>query len=98
MPIIVPRLISCDEAGFTGNHLLNEEQPYFAYATHDLSLTEAQTLLKDARRRFPIQMPELKAHKLLRSRHGRRMLEFVTEQLDGRYIATIYDKKTGPLL
>jgi hypothetical protein len=93
MPLIVPRPISCDEAGFTGNHLLDDEQPYFAYASHDLSPSEAEALLNEARRRYPVQMPELKAHKLLGSKRGRRLLGFVTEKIDGRYIATIYDKR-----
>jgi hypothetical protein len=93
MPLNVPRLIYCDEAGFTGNNLLNEDQPYFAYASHDLGLEEACELLKEARSRFPVQMPELKAKVLLRSSKGKRMLEFITERVDGRYIATLYNKR-----
>lgn len=93
MPLITPKLISCDEAGFTGDHMLDGDQRHFAYATHDLSLAEAQALLTEARNRFPVQMPELKAHKLLKSSRGRKLLEFVTEQIDGRYIVTLYDKR-----
>ncbi len=36
--LVLPRLISCDEAGFTGNNMLNADQPYFSYASHDLQL------------------------------------------------------------
>jgi hypothetical protein len=93
MSLILPRLISCDEAGYTGNHLLDEAQPYFAYASHDLSLAESNALLAEARSLHPVQMPELKAQKLLRSARGRRLLEFVTEQVEGRYIATLYNKR-----
>ena len=30
---ILPRLISCDEAGFTGNRMLDSAQPFFAYTS-----------------------------------------------------------------
>ncbi len=93
MSLILPRLISCDEAGFTGNDLLGVDQPHFAYASHDLSLGDAEALLREARSRFPVQMPELKARQLLRSARGRDLLEFVLDRVDGRYIATVYDKR-----
>lgn len=93
MALILPRLISCDEAGFTGNHLLDPHQRYFAFASHDLSASESEHLLSDVRAIFNVQMPELKAHKLLKSAQGRRLLEFVLDRMDGRYIATLYDKR-----
>jgi hypothetical protein len=91
--LITPKLICCDEAGFTGNFLLDPDQHHFAYASHDLSLAEAECLLMDARGKFPVQMPELKANKLLKSAQGRRLIEYVLERMDGRYIATLYDKR-----
>lgn len=51
----MPRLISCDESGFTGNDMMNGQQRYFAYAAHDLSLEESEALVAEARRRFPHQ-------------------------------------------
>ncbi|WP_439373145.1 hypothetical protein [Bradyrhizobium sp. DASA03120] len=41
--VALPRLISCDEAGFTGNNLLDPDQPMFSYASHDLTLAEADS-------------------------------------------------------
>jgi hypothetical protein len=38
--LVLPTLISCDESGYTGNNLLNEAQPFFTYASHDLSLED----------------------------------------------------------
>lgn len=90
---VLPRLISCDESGFSGNDMLGSGQPFFSYASHDLDLHEADDLLKEARTRFPVQMPELKAWKLMKSPRGRELLSFVLDRLDGRYIATIYDKR-----
>jgi hypothetical protein len=93
MSIITPHCIFCDEAGFTGNNLLNDDQRYFAYASHDLSSEEARDLLNEARSQYKVQMPELKSRLLMRTSQGRGMLDFVTQRLDGRYIATLYDKR-----
>ncbi|MGO4123568.1 DUF3800 domain-containing protein [Inquilinus sp. YAF38] len=93
MKLILPRLISCDESGFTGNDMLNKEQPFFAYASHDLELAEAEALVAEARGRFPIQMKELKSSKLLKTNRGRDFLEHILARIEGRYIVTIYEKR-----
>jgi len=90
---ILPRLISCDEAGFTGNRMLDAAQPYFAYASVDLQLDEATAIVKDLRSRHHLQMAELKAAKLLKRPRGREIIAEVLEQIEGRYIATVYDKR-----
>jgi hypothetical protein len=91
--ILLPRLISCDEAGFTGNNLLNPDQPFFSYASHDFSLTESESLIRQLRFEHPIQMPELKAAKLLQSRRGLALISDALDAMKGRYIASLYDKK-----
>jgi len=91
--LLFPTLISCDEAGFTGNNLLNPDQPFFSYASHDLSLAEAESLIGRMRSKYPVQMPELKAAKLLRSGRGRALISDVLDAMQGRYIATLYDKR-----
>ncbi|KAA9382679.1 hypothetical protein [Neorhizobium galegae] len=64
-----PRLISCDEAGYTGPKLLDDNQPYFAYASVDLTPEEATEIVTAARAKYHIQAPELKAG-LLRKREN----------------------------
>lgn len=91
--LLFPTLISCDEAGFTGNNLLNPDQPFFSYASHDLSLAEAESLIRRMRGKYPVQMPELKAAKLLRSGRGRALISDVLDAMQGRYMATLYDKR-----
>lgn len=61
-----PRLISCDEAGYTGPKLLDDNQPYFAYAAIDLTPDEARKIVSDTRAKHHIQAPELKASLLQR--------------------------------
>lgn len=91
--LILPRLISCDEGGFTGPNLLNPEQPYFSYASHDIPEGEAAKIISDARALHPTQMPELKAKKLLKSEGGRALLTDILDRIEGRYISTLYEKR-----
>jgi len=49
--------------------MLDPDQPYFNYASHDLDLIEAEAVLAGARHRTPVQMPELKAARLLSAHH-----------------------------
>ena len=91
--LILPKLICCDEAGFTGDRMLDPHQPHFSYASHDLDLKEVEAVLARSRHRFPVQMPELKATRLLKTERGRDLLHDVLEQVEGRYIASIIDKR-----
>lgn len=91
--MILPRLISCDEAGFTGNRMLDAAQPFFAYASVDLELDEATAIIGELRARHRLQMGELKAAKLLKRPRGRALIAEVLERIEGRYIATLYDKR-----
>lgn len=86
-------MISCDEAGFTGDNLLNSDQPFFSYASHDLTLPEAESLVRRVRAKHPVQMPELKAAKLLKTLRGKALIADILRELDGRYIVTLYDKR-----
>jgi hypothetical protein len=91
--LILPHLISCDEAGYTGPDLLNPKQPFFSYASHDLSLVEADAVITTARIKYRVQMPELKASKLLKSAVGRTLIADILDRIDGRYMASLFDKR-----
>jgi hypothetical protein len=91
--LILPHPISCDEAGYTGPDLLNPDQPFFSYASHDLSLAEADAVIIAARAKYRVQMRELKAGKLLKSATGRALIANVLDRIDGRYMASLCDKR-----
>ncbi len=84
--------IACDEAGHTGPDLLAKDQRYFAFASVNISDDEAWELISEARQAHPVQMPELKASKLMGSNRGRRLVSHIIEQLDGRFALSWYDK------
>lgn len=84
--------IACDEAGHTGPDLLAKEQPFFAFASINMGDAEAADLINAARRLHPVQMPELKAAKLLSSPRGRKLISTLVQELDGRFAITASDK------
>lgn len=84
--------IACDEAGHTGPDLLHKDQRMFAFASVAVSDTEAFEIIAKGRRDFPVQMPELKATKLLSSQRGQRLVASLLAAIDGRYIVNVNDK------
>lgn len=84
--------IACDEAGHTGPDLLAKDQRFFAFASVNVSDEEARALISDARQVYPVQMPELKASKLMGSHNGRRLVSYIVQQLDGRFAINAHDK------
>lgn len=85
-------LISCDEAGFTGPDLLAKDQRYFAFASVNISDEEAWALIAEARKAHPVQMPELKASKLMGSAQGRRLISHLVQNIPGRFAINAHDK------
>ena len=84
--------LACDEAGFTGPDLLAKDQRYFAFASVNTSDDEAWLLIDAARREHPVQMPELKASKLMASNQGRRLIAKLVQDLSGRFAVNAHDK------
>jgi hypothetical protein len=84
--------ISCDEAGHTGPDLLDKDQRHFAYASVAIDDQEAASIIAAARAAHPLQMPELKALRLIRTERGRRLIVEILEAMRGRYVVNVYDK------
>lgn len=85
-------LIACDEAGHTGPDLLATEQRYFAFASVNINDTEAWKLIAEAREMYPVQMPELKASRLMGSNQGRRLISHIVGCVEGRFAINAHDK------
>lgn len=84
--------IACDEAGHTGPDLLAKDQRYFAFSSVAVSDTEASEIVRRARTVHRVQMPELKASRLMRSETGRKLIMSLLQALDGRYTVIVHDK------
>ena len=85
-------LLACDEAGHTGPDLLAIDQRYFAFASINISDDEAWRLIAEARRAHPVQMPELKASKLMSSKQGQRLISHILQGIEGRFAINAHNK------
>ena len=91
--LILPQDIYCDEAGFTGNRMLDAQQPMFIYASVAMEETEARELVAQIRRKHHIEAKELKGSRLARTRAGRDIILDTLQSMRGRYLVTAYEKK-----
>ena len=88
-----PRLISCDEAGFTGPDLLNSDQPFFVYSAIDLTGAEAGAIVGSAREKHRIQAPELKSKSLRGRGNWPEIACEIAKAANGRAMVISFDKR-----
>lgn len=88
-------LISFDESGYTGPDLLNEDQPYFVYASHDLSEQEASEFLEKLKADFGLQGRELKATRLKRRRDWELLSNRICEISDRKSRVVTFEKRAA---
>ena len=84
--------IACDEAGHTGPDLLQKDQRIFAFGSVAISDAEAFEIIHKARTENAVQMPELKASKLLATERGKKLVGALLTAIDGRYVVTVKNK------
>jgi len=89
----VPTTIYCDEAGFTGNNLLDPEQPYYAYAAITIEPAEAGDIAARVLRDNRIAAGELKGNRLLRSSRGLKAVEEIHRACGDRATLSIWHKR-----
>jgi hypothetical protein len=70
-PIIMP--IYCDEAGYTGYNLLEENQPYFVYAAIDIEENIATNFIDSMKAKYKLQ-GEPKGANWVKNGYGRKAL------------------------
>jgi hypothetical protein len=82
----------CDEAGFTGNQLLDSEQEIFSYAAVHIDPDEALDLVQRIRRDFRVQAAELKASNLLPHTRGRKAITEILTRCNENYRVVVHLK------
>jgi hypothetical protein len=85
--------LACDEAGNTGPFLLDKDQRFFAFSSVSVDDAEADAIIREGLRLYPVQMPELKASRLLRTPRGQSLVRHVLSALQGRFATSIHDKQ-----
>jgi hypothetical protein len=84
--------IFCDEAGFTGNKLLDAEQEIFSYVAVAIEPEAAKDMVARLRRDFRLQSPELKGSALIGRPQGRRVVARILKECSGQYHAVFHLK------
>ena len=85
--------VFCDEAGFTGNNLLDGNQEVFAFAGVALSEDEAKGIVERTITDFRLQGKELKGSHLLKTEVGRKAISAVIKECAGRTRVVCHLKK-----
>ncbi|SBT60938.1 Protein of uncharacterised function (DUF3800) [Plesiomonas shigelloides] len=82
-----------DESGFTGNKLLDVQQPIFCYASVVIEDEEAKLLVEYIIKKYKIQNGEIKGGKLVKKNKGRRAIDEILTALHGKMKVSVSDKK-----
>lgn len=85
--------IFCDESGYTGPDLLDSQDPYFSFATVAVSADEAADLVARLIKEYGVQGGELKGRRLLKYAKGRRAVEEIFTELEGRFKVSLFEKR-----
>lgn len=80
----MPNTVFCDDAGFTGDHLTNRDQPYFAYAAVAIEPDQATSLLAELRSIFPIGPGEPKGRLLYKREFAPQLIERLAAMIGSR--------------
>ncbi len=81
-----------DETGFTGNNLLDEQQPVFVYSSVAIDEVEASRIHTEARSLFGIRGSEIKGKSLLRRPSGREAISWVLDNC-AEHVRIVYADK-----
>ena len=85
--------IYLDEAGFTGNNLLDDAQPWFVFASIAIDENSASELRSEMRSRFKIHDNELKGANLVKRNRGRDAVTWLLENSHQDSLIMVTDKK-----
>lgn len=85
--------IYCDEAGFTGNNLLDREQEHFVFGSVAIEPDDARSLVEQVIRDFRLGGLELKGSRLLKTNQGRRAISFLLRKVAPQAKLVVHLKK-----
>lgn len=88
-------VVWCDEAGFTGDNLLDPEQPWFAVAGVCLSSRRANELIAYAHRRIGKGSSEVKAGRLLKHHKGRKVVFDLAREIETDAVVMLAQKNVS---
>jgi hypothetical protein len=85
--------VFCDESGFSGNNLLDRDQPYFSYAAVIADPEPTAEFITKLIDDFDIQGGELKGSRLLKYNKGRQAISEVLKRYHGNFRIAVHEKR-----
>ncbi len=82
-----------DESGYTGNNLLDVDQPTFVAAALAIDYDRATAVVSESRERFGLAPSELKGSKLCRYPKGRQATTWILDQIADYQRTFVIDKR-----
>lgn len=85
--------IYCDESGFSGNNLLEDNSPLFSYASVAISNEEAKEIIEKVKKDYRIQGNDLKGKNLVKNELSRKAISYILKELETCSKFVFFDKK-----
>jgi hypothetical protein len=85
--------IYCDESGYTGVNLLDQNQPYFVFSALNMSEEEVNNFTSYLKTEYKIQGHELKGSNLLKSSRSKKAIQELFTIHSKKCKVVYYDKK-----
>lgn len=85
--------IFCDEAGYNGNDLLQEEQPYFVYAALNIDQQDADQMIEHLKVKYRLQGKEPKGINIIRNKKSQGAVLELFERYGDQVRIVYYHKK-----
>lgn len=84
--------IYCDDAGFTGDKLLDTDQPFFGYSAVAIEPDAAALLIQEFRVRFGVLGAEIKGRQMYKRSDALEIVRWLSERLGDRATVVVNDK------
>ncbi|PHR47768.1 MAG: hypothetical protein COA32_07390 [Fluviicola sp.] len=86
--------IFCDESGFTGDDLLQRDQPYFTYSAVQLDDDVTNEIIEYIHSNYNVQNKnEIKGKNLVQNSKGQKVIKYLFETYKDRVKLVFHDKK-----
>lgn len=87
------RTVYCDESGFTGNRLMDEDQPIFAFAGVCMAPDRAEAYVRELAEKHKLKATEFKGGSLCKRQRGQAVVRQVIEELADHAQVAFANKK-----
>ena len=89
------QIVYLDESGFTGNDLLNKDQPFFSYAAIAIDEQASKNIINFLRQKYSIKSCELKFNLINKRKNKKQIIIDIINKVGNKASVVCFDKKYG---